>query len=68
MLGQTSLFRCSFHCFLLSVNIIINFLQYLQYVHDNMGPCEKKNEIATLLESSNFKLGYLKYDWSVNSK
>jgi len=45
-----------------------NKQEYVQYVRDNMGDCEKKRQIDELLQSGNFKLGYLKYDWSVNSK
>ena len=33
-----------------------------------MGDCERKMQLGELLDSGSFKLGYLKYDWSVNSK
>ncbi|XP_065062483.1 uncharacterized protein LOC135689250 isoform X2 [Rhopilema esculentum] len=39
----------------------------LQWVMENMGECEKKKQLAELLESKNFKLNYLPYDWGLNS-
>ncbi|XP_057314241.1 uncharacterized protein LOC130655492 isoform X1 [Hydractinia symbiolongicarpus] len=45
-----------------------NKQQIVQFVHDNMGACEKKTQLAELLKSSNFKLNHIPYDWGINSK
>nr|KAG5698310.1 hypothetical protein BaRGS_017012 [Batillaria attramentaria] len=39
-----------------------------QWVYDNMAESETKQQLGDLINSKNFKVAYMKYDWSVNAK
>ncbi|KAK7108643.1 uncharacterized protein [Littorina saxatilis] len=42
--------------------------QVVQWIRDHMQEGEKKNQLTELINGKKFKVKYLKYDWSVNSK
>ncbi len=58
-----TLVSCQFiNCYLFLLSC-----QVVEWVMNNMGQCEKKTQLASLLDGGNFKLKHLSYDWSLNS-
>lgn len=42
--------------------------ELLKFVEKHMAPGKKKDDIKAVQDKGNFKVSFLKYDWSVNSK
>lgn len=46
----------------------IFFVQVVSWVYDHMQDGDKKKQLKELITGKKFKVNYMKYDWSVNSK
>ena len=44
------------------------WLQLVYWIFKHMEDGEKKKQLAQLIEGRKFKVSFMKYDWSVNSK
>lgn len=50
-----------------SVDFGKNKDEVLEWVHNHMADSEKKTQIGELLQSKNYKLTHMPYDWGINS-
>ena len=49
-------------------NVVWFLLQVVVWVCDHMQDGDKKKQLKQLIADKKFKVNYMKYDWSVNSK
>lgn len=40
----------------------------VEWVYNHMSDCSKKQDLKKLLDSSHYKLSYLRYNWKSNAK
>ncbi len=43
-------------------------LQVAQFVLNHMGEGDKKVQLKELIDSGNFRVSFMPYDWSINAK
>ena len=52
-----------------SITITVKYFvsQVVEWVHKHLPDSEKKTQVGELLESKNYKLSHMPYDWGINS-